>query len=924
MSAEKRKVAYIDGKPYEIGQNHTSILKFVKSYLGEKKVPTLCDDPNLAPYGACRVCSVEVALEKDGPTKVVASCHTPVGENQHIFTSNDGLQNLRKNIVELVLTDHPMNCDTCEVDKNCELQTVANDLGISDHRYNNPKQHKGTPKDTSHSYMRMNLDNCINCGRCVRACDEIQGSFVLTMSGRGFESRITTDNDMLFGDSSCVSCGACAHTCPTDAISDVFQSKSVKVDKKVRTTCSYCGVGCNLETSVKDGKVVAIDTPKETEVNAGHTCIKGRYAFGFYDHPDRLRSPLIKRNGKFEEASWDDAYEYIKQKLEKIKNESGPDAIAGISSARCTNEENYVFQKMIRAAIGTNNIDCCARICHSPTAWGMQQTFGTGAATNSTEDIYHADLFLVIGANPTNAHPVTGAKIKQQVMKGKKLIVLDPITTDIAKLADYHIRLRPGTNVAVLNMMLYYIVKGNLLNKEFVENRTEGFEEFLNHINGLDIDHLASVAGVDKQLVKEAAIAYATAKNSMEFHGLGVTEHEQGSKTVMLIADLAMITGNIGRRGVGVNPLRGQNNVQGAADMGCQPHQGAGYFPVADKKIQDFYTEKYGAVHPTKAGLKIPEIFDAAINKEVKGLWIIGEDIVQTDPNSAHVIKAMESLDLLVVQEIFMSETAKLADVVLPGTTFLEKDGTFTNTERRVQRVNKAAEPLPGTKPDGVIVTEMMQKLGYNQPTYDADQVLAEVADVVPFFKGITRERLGKLGLQWPVKEDGTDTKILHEKEFKLGKGRLKSFDWKESTEIKNNIKEYPLILTTSRVLQHYNAATMTRRTKNLNIVDEDILLVNPIDAKERELNNGDIARLYSGRGEVSLKVEVTDKVKEGIVFTTFHFPEHMVNMVTGDGKDEETKCAEYKVSAVQVQKISNKFKTEISPSEKQAEIVRN
>ena len=924
MSAEKRKVAYIDGKPYEIGQNHTSILKFVKSYLGEKKVPTLCDDPNLAPYGACRVCSVEVALEKDGPTKVVASCHTPVGENQHIFTSNEGLQNLRKNIVELVLTDHPMNCDTCEVDKNCELQTVANDLGISDHRYNNPKQNKGTPKDTSHSYMRMNLDNCINCGRCVRACDEIQGSFVLTMSGRGFESRITTDNDMLFGDSSCVSCGACAHTCPTDAISDVFQSKSVKVDKKVRTTCSYCGVGCNLETSVKDGKVVAIDTPKETEVNAGHTCIKGRYAFGFYDHPDRLRSPLIKKNGKFEEASWDDAYEYIKQKLEKIKNESGPDAIAGISSARCTNEENYVFQKMIRAAIGTNNIDCCARICHSPTAWGMQQTFGTGAATNSTEDIYHADLFLVIGANPTNAHPVTGAKIKQQVMKGKKLIVLDPITTDIAKLADYHIRLRPGTNVAVLNMMLYYIVKGNLLNKDFVENRTEGFDEFLNHINGLDIDHLASVAGVDKQLVKEAAIAYATAKNSMEFHGLGVTEHEQGSKTVMLIADLAMITGNIGRRGVGVNPLRGQNNVQGAADMGCQPHQGAGYFPVADKKIQDFYTEKYGAVHPTKAGLKIPEIFDAAINKEVKGLWIIGEDIVQTDPNSAHVIKALESLDLLVVQEIFMSETAKLADVVLPGTTFLEKDGTFTNTERRVQRVNKAAEPLQGTKPDGVIVTEMMQKLGYDQPTYDADQVLAEVADVVPFFKGITRERLGKLGLQWPVKEDGTDTKILHEKEFKLGKGRLKSFDWKESTEIKNNIKEYPLILTTSRVLQLYNAATMTRRTKNLNIVDEDILLVNPIDAKERELNNGDIARLYSGRGEVSLKVEVTDKVKEGIVFTTFHFPEHMVNMVTGDGKDEETKCAEYKVSAVQVQKISNKFKTEISPSEKQAEIVRN
>ena len=579
---------------------------------------------------------------------------------------------------------------------------------------------------------------------------------------------------------------------------------------------------------------------------------------------------------------------------------------------------------MIRAAVGTNNIDCCARICHSPTAWGMQQTFGTGAATNSTEDIYHADLFLVIGANPTNAHPVTGAKIKQQVMKGKKLIVLDPVTTEVAKLADYHIKLRPGTNVAVLNMMLHFILKYKMYDKKFIDNRTEGFETFVKEILRQDVDKLAEVAGVDKQLVKEAAIAYATAKNSMEFHGLGVTEHEQGSKTVMLIADLAMITGNIGRPGVGVNPLRGQNNVQGAADMGCQPHQGAGYFEVADKKVQEFYTEKYGVVHPTKAGLKIPEIFDAAINKDVKALWIIGEDIVQTDPNSNHVIEAMNSLELLVVQEIFMSETAKLATVVLPGTTFLEKDGTFTNTERRIQRVNRAAEPLTGTKPDGVIVTDMMQKLGFNQPDYDADQVLAEIADVVPFFKGVTRERLGKLGLQWPVQEDGTDTKILHKETFKLGKGRLKNFDWKESSEIEENKKDYPLILTTSRVLQHYNAATMTRRTKNVNIVSEDILLVHPKDAEKRDLNTGDIGRLYSGRGEVALKVEVTDKVKEGIVFTTFHFPEYMVNMVTGHGKDEETKCAEYKVSSVEVQKISNQFKTEIEPTENQAELTQN
>ena len=908
MSSEKLKIAYIDGKPYEIGSHHTSILKFVKGYLGEDKVPTLCDDPNLAPYGACRVCSVEVALAKDGPTRVVASCHTPVVEGQHIFTNNETLHGLRKNIVELVLTDHPMTCGTCEVNNNCELQKVANNLGISDHRYNNPKQHKGTPVDTSHAYMRMNLDHCINCGRCVRACDEIQGSFVLTMSGRGFESRITTDNDMLFGDSSCVSCGACAHTCPTDAISDIFKSKSADVDKKVRTTCSYCGVGCNLEASIKNNKVVSIDTPKHTEVNAGHTCLKGRYAFGFYDHPDRLRSPLIKRNGKFEKATWDEAYDLIKKEFNRIIKTSGPDAIAGISSARCTNEENYLFQKMIRAVVGTNSVDCCARICHSPTAWGMQQTFGTGAATNSTEDIYHADLFLVIGANPTNAHPVTGAKIKQQVMKGKKLIVLDPITTELAKLADYHIKLRPGTNVAVLNMMHYFILEANLQKVDFIRDRTEGYENFVKEIKRQDVDALAKVAGVDKELVKKAAIAYATAGNAMEFHGLGVTEHQQGSKTVMLIADLAMITGNIGRPGVGINPLRGQNNVQGAADMGCQPHQGAGYMNLADPKVQEYYSGKYGVTHPTKPGLKIPQMFEAAIDKELKALWIIGEDIVQTDPDSSHVIKAMKSLEFLVVQEIFLSETAKLATVILPGTTFLEKDGTFTNTERRIQRVNRAAPPLPGTKPDGVIVAEMMQKFGFNQPAYDADQVLKEIADVVPFFKGVTRERLGSLGLQWPVKEDGTDTKILHTKTFSIGKGQFKNFDWKESTELTNNQKEYPLILTTSRALQHYNCGTMTRRTNNVDILAEDILLMNPKDAEKRDIISGDFAQLYSGRGSVNLKVEVTDKTKEGIVFTTFHFPEHMVNMVTGEGKDEETMCAEYKVSAVEVRKISNRF----------------
>ncbi|MCW9000233.1 MAG: formate dehydrogenase subunit alpha, partial [Kangiellaceae bacterium] len=878
------KIAFINGYPYQIEAGET-ILEFASRY--QISIPTLCDDTRLESFGACRVCSVDVALQADGPSKTMASCHTPISEGMHIQTQSPSIQKLRKNIVELVLTDHPLDCLTCESNGNCELQDVAAEVGIREVRYKNAADHSHYQKDTSHPYMRSDLSKCINCYRCVRACDEIQGEFVLGIQGRGFDSKIIKGADLSFDDSACVSCGACAQTCPTAAISDKFQSKSVQAEETVRTICSYCGVGCNLEVAVKNNEILSIRAPNNAEVNSGHTCLKGRYAWRFYNHPDRLTSPLIKKNGEFVEASWDEAYDLITKKLIQLKTDFGPDSIAGISSSRCPNEENYLMQKLMRAVIGTNNIDCCARVCHSPTAYGMQQSFGTGAATNSIEDLKKTEFIMVIGANPTAAHPVTGAKIKQKLMKGTPSIVIDPVKTEVAKYATYHLQLRPGTNVAVLNMMAYYIIKAGLVDQEFVDSRTESWQEYKQAILEINIAQLEKISGVDRDLVKDAAVAYASAKSAMSFHGLGVTEHSQGSRTVMCIADLAMMTGNIGREAVGVNPLRGQNNVQGAADMGCQPHQGAGYMSVDDPEWQQYYSDKYGVEVPLEAGLKIPQMFNAAKAGTLKALWIMGEDVAQTDPNTKHVVESLENLDFLVVQEIFMSETAKLADIVLPGASFLEKSGTFTNGERRVQAVRAAVAPIAGSKVDGQIIVDVMNRLGYEQADYHPDITLQEVSEVVPFFAGIKWDELGDNGKQWPVAPDGTETKILHTESFKRGLGKFHYFDFEESNELVNHATSFPYILTTSRILEHYNCGTMTRRTGNKKIVGEDILLINPQDASRKNILSDSIVRLFSTRGEVNLRAEVSEKVKPGVLFTTFHFPELMVNNITSDECDQ-------------------------------------
>lgn len=905
---ETKQTAFVNGSEHEFRPGET-ILNFVRRIEGEKLIPTLCDAPNLDPFGSCRVCSVEVGLSADGPRRTMASCHTPVTTGYHIHTSTPEIQKLRKNIIELVLTDHPLDCLTCEVNGNCELQTVAAEVGIRKVRYPEGENHLDREKDESHSYMRSDFSKCINCYRCVRACDEVQGQFVLSMAGRGFDNHIVKGQDVSFKESDCVSCGACAQACPTAAISDVFQSKAIEATETTRTICNYCGVGCNLEVSSTNGEILSIRAPYDAEVNQGHTCLKGRFAFKFYKHPDRITDPLIKRNGVFEKATWEEAYDYITSRFKYYISEFGPDSLAGISSARCTNEENYLMQKFFRAVVRTNNIDGCARVCHSPTALGMQRTFGTGAATNSIEDLKHTNAILVIGANPTAGHPVTGAKLKQFAMKSDNVsIVIDPRRTELAEYATYHLPVRPGTNVAVLNMMMYYIIKEGLVDQQFIETRAEGYEEFKEQVLAVNIDEMEAVCGVDRELVRRAAMAYAKAPNAMSFHGLGVTEHSQGTFTVVQIADLAMLTGNIGRKGVGVNPLRGQNNVQGLADMGVQPHQGAGYLDVTNDDVNRTYNEFYGVEVPKHIGYKIPEMFDAAIEGKLKAMWIMGEDVVQTDPNTNKVKKALNNLDLFVVQELFMTETAKLADVILPGASFLEKSGTFTNGERRIQKVNQVVKPNANSKPDGQIVIDIMNRMGYAQPDYTPDGMLKEISQIVPFFAGVTWENLGINGLQWPVKPDGSDTKILHDETFKKGKGTFLFHSFKESNEIVKHGKDYPFILTTNRDLEHYNSGVQTRRTANVEIHTEDLLWIHPDDAAQFGIQSGDKVCVESPRGKVDIKAKVTDGVKQGVLSTTFHFPEIMVNLVTSDEHCSEAMCPEYKVVAVRIRKSKGEF----------------
>jgi formate dehydrogenase major subunit len=897
------RIAFIDDTPYIVSEGET-ILEFVRKHKGIDLIPTLCQSENLENYGSCRICSVEVSLTENGPAKIIASCHTPVTEGLHIYPSTEKIKKLRRNILELVLTDYPVEKIVPENGRlPTEFQKVLLSVGIPEVRYPVQKNHTDIRKDTSHPYIRSDFSECIKCYRCVRACDELQSEHVLAVMGRGFESRIIKGNNVSFTDSPCVSCGACVQTCPTNALSDRYGTKTIVADKVVRTICTYCGVGCNLEVKVKDGIIRGIQSPQDAEVNRGHTCVKGRFAFEFYNHPDRLKSPLLKKNGRFEEVTWEEAYAYTASRFKEIRDRYGPDSLAGISSARCTNEENYLMQKFFRVVIGTNNIDGCARVCHAPTAMGMQWAFGTGAATNSVSDIYKTSCILLIGSNPTSAHPVTGTKIRSMAQRGVPLIVIDPLRTDLAKYATYHLQNRPGTNVALLNMFAFYILEEGLTDDSYISERTEGWDDFSRYLRNLNIDEQEKICGVDRDLVRRAAVKYGSASAAMEFHGLGVTEHWQGTKAITLILNIAMMTGNIGKEGAGINPLRGQNNVQGAADMGVQPHQGPGYLDVRDPVNNLIFKNFYGREHPNGPGYRIPEMFGAAQRGDLRAMWIMGEDLLQTDPNTCHVRNALESLEFLVVQELFLTDTARIADVVFPASSFFEKEGTFTNAERRIQKVQRVVEPIQGTRPDGRILVEMMNAMGYQQKEYSAENILPEIAAIVPFLTGVRWADLGLNGKQWPVRADGSDTRILHIDGFKRGKGMFHTWAFEESPEILSNSGEYPYILTTGRGLEHYNSGTMTRRTPNKELVKQDILIIHPDDAAGKGIKTGDWVNLFSERGETNLKAEISDKVKRGVVHTTFHFPEAGINFLTSNVGDEYTLTPEYKVIAVDFKK---------------------
>jgi len=878
-------------------------------------VPTLCYDPKLDPFGACRVCMVEI----EGRPKPVAACHTPVADGMVIHTESPRLERLRRMTVELLMSDLPADLFDRRHFGHNEFHAVVRQTKASSSRFPAGAQKidsltalPGQPPgfNTDHPYLGLDLDSCIVCSRCVRACDEVQGTFALTIQGRGFDSVAVPGAYGDFNASDCVSCGACAYTCPTGAIFDkgFLEFPDQRVDREVRTTCSYCGVGCGFLVQVKNNRAIAVKPADQAASSHGHLCLKGRFAFQYAQSDDRLTTPLLRNpeSGVLEPATWEDAVAYVARRLTAIREAHGPEAIAGISSARCTNEENFLMQKFIRSVIGGNNIDCCARVCHSPTAFGMRTTFGTGAATNSFDDIDLAKLLMIVGANPTHGHPVVGARMKQAVLDGAKLIVIDPRATELAQMADVHLALKPGTNVPLFNALAHVIVTEGLCDEEFIANCTEGWEDYRAFIADKSPEWAAPICGVDAEGIRRAARLYATSGGSMMFHGLGVTEHYQGSFGVMLLANLAMLTGNVGRPGVGVNPLRGQNNVQGAADMGAMPDLVTGYQPLTQPEVLATIQDLWGTELNPHKGLTIPDMFDAAIAGRLKALWLVGEDVVQTDPNSAHVIRAMEQLDLLIVQEIFLTETAKYAHVVLPGASFLEKQGTFTNSERRVQLIRKVIDSPGEARPDWQITQAVANAMGANWQYESPDDILEEIAAIWPAWRGLLPERLrAGEGLQWPVPHaEHPGTPIVHEEgRFSRGRGHLVTADYVPTEEAVTT--DFPFLLTTGRLLEHYNSGTMTRRTNNTLLITRDLLELHPEDAARLGVGEGDYVRLRSRRGAVEVAVDVTSRVNPGTLFLTFHFPDVLINLLTSNVREINTKCPEYKVVAVAVEPLT-------------------
>lgn len=871
-------------------------------------IPKLCATDNLEAFGSCRLCIVEI----DGARGTPASCTTPVAPGMVVRTQNEKLGKLRRGVMELYISDHPLDCLTCSANGDCELQDMAGVTGLREVRYGSGVEaganHLDAPTDSSNPYFDFDASKCIACSRCVRACDEVQGTLALTIEGRGFDSKVAAGAGVSFMESDCVSCGACVQACPTATLQEKSVIELGMPTRSVITTCAYCGVGCSFKAELRGDELVRMVPYKDGGANEGHSCVKGRFAFGYASHPDRVMEPMVRDaiTDPWRKVSWEEAIGFTARRLREIQAKYGQGSIGGITSSRTTNEEVYVVQKMVRAVFGNNNVDTCARVCHSPTGYGLKQTFGESAGTQDFSSVDEADVILVIGANPTDAHPVFGSRMKQRLRKGAKLIVVDPRQIDLVRSphieAAHHLALAPGTNVAIVNAFSHVIVTEGLVDRAFVEERCEDFDQWETFISGPEHspEAVAELTGVPAKEVRAAARLYATGGNGAIYYGLGVTEHSQGSTTVMGMANLAMATGNIGRRGVGVNPLRGQNNVQGSCDMGSFPHELPGYRHVSDDDVRDVYEKLWGTPLLNEPGLRIPNMFDSAIDGSFRALFVQGEDIAQSDPNTAHVFAALGALDLLVVQDLFENETAKWAHVLLPGTSFLEKDGTFTNAERRINRVRPVMAPQTG-KHEWQIICEISQAMGYPMHYDSAAQIMDEIAITTPTFAGVSFAHLDKVGsVQWPCNLDAPDgTPIMHTDEFTRGKGRFMETVYVPTTE--RSTRKYPLILTTGRILSQYNVGAQTRRTANVAWHPEDILELHPHDAEVRGIEDGSTVALSSRVGRTTLRAKLSERMPVGVCYTTFHHPVTGANVITTDNSDWATNCPEYKVTAVQV-----------------------
>jgi len=874
-------------------------------------VPKLCATDSLEAFGSCRVCLVEIEGRKGYP----ASCTTPVENGMKVKTQTPKLADIRRGMMELYISDHPLDCLTCPTNGNCELQDVAGLVGLREVRYGyQGKNHLDLKKDESNPYFTYDASKCIVCNRCVRACEETQGTFALTIDGRGFDSRVAAGQNDSFMESDCVSCGACVQACPTATLTEKSVIMMGQAEHSKITTCAYCGVGCAFKAEMKGNEVVRMVPWKDGQANHGHSCVKGRFAWGYATHKDRMLKPMIRKKitDPWQEVSWEEAIGYAASEFRRIQDKHGRDSIGGITSSRCTNEEVYLVQKLVRAAFGNNNVDTCARVCHSPTGYGLKQTLGESAGTQTFDSVMHADVIMVIGANPAVAHPVFASQMKRRLRQGAKLIVVDPRTTEMVKSphvqADYHLKLKPGTNVAIISALAHVVVTEGLCSEAYIAERCDAqsfkdWKEFVSRPENSP-EALAEVTGVPAETVRSAARLYATGGNAAIYYGLGVTEHAQGSTMVMGIANLAMATGNVGREGVGVNPLRGQNNVQGSCDMGSFPHELPGYRHISDSIARAEFEARWGVTLNPEPGLRIPNMFDAALDGSFMGLYCQGEDIVQSDPNTQHVASALSAMECIVVQDLFLNETAKYAHVFLPGSSFLEKDGTFTNAERRISRVSKVMPAKAGYS-DWEVTQLLANALGYAMKYSHPSEIMDEIASLTPTFHGVTFKKIEQLGsVQWPCNDAAPEgTPIMHIDTFVRGKGKFFITQYVPTTE--KITRKFPLILTTGRILSQYNVGAQTRRTENVQWHSEDRLEIHPHDAEERGIQQDAWVGIESRSGQTVLRATITENVQPGVVYTTFHFPESGANVITTDNSDWATNCPEYKVTAVQVMPVT-------------------